>query len=104
MGATGSSYSKTNLLTADAGHYFVVVTNAFGTVISEEAVLTVTEGNVVPPSSPVVSIASSGNNVTLSWPAVAGQVYRVQHKGSLSDANWVNVPPDITAVGVNGFG
>ncbi len=35
--------------------------------------------------------------VTITWPAVAGQTYRVQYKDNLTDANWTDLPPDVTA-------
>jgi beta-mannanase/fibronectin type 3 domain-containing protein len=44
-GATSSSYTKNNVQTSDAGNYSVVVTNAYGSVTSSNAVLTVNNTN-----------------------------------------------------------
>ncbi len=46
-GATTSSYTRTNVQTADAGNYSVVITNAYGTITSSNAALTVT---ILPPT------------------------------------------------------
>ncbi len=47
---------------------------------------------------PAISDASvSGGNVSLTWSAIAGLKYRVQYKENLLDANWTDLPPDITA-------
>jgi endonuclease/exonuclease/phosphatase family metal-dependent hydrolase len=43
-GATGSSYTRTNVQPADTGDYSVVVTNVAGSVVSSNATLTVTSG------------------------------------------------------------
>jgi len=44
-GATGSSYTRTNIQIGDAGNYTVKVTNSFGSVISSLALLTVLPGS-----------------------------------------------------------
>ncbi|HKS37081.1 MAG TPA: putative Ig domain-containing protein, partial [Verrucomicrobiae bacterium] len=43
--------------------------------------------------------AVTANSVALSWGAVAGKTYRVQFKNDLSEANWNDVPGDVTASG-----
>jgi hypothetical protein len=48
-GATASSYTVTNAQTADAGDYTVVITNVFGSITSDVAVLTVDPN---PPGTP----------------------------------------------------
>lgn len=47
-GATGSSFTRTSVVTANAGNYSVLLSNAFGTVLSSTAALTVST-NVIPP-------------------------------------------------------
>ncbi len=37
------------------------------------------------------------NGVTLSWGAMPGRAYRIQYKTRLDEANWVDLPGDITA-------
>lgn len=53
-------------------------------------------------ADPVVIVevtAVTANSVALSWGAVAGKTYRVQFKNDLSEANWNDVPGDVTASG-----
>ena len=46
-GATGSSYTVANVSSSNAGNYSVVVTNAFGSVISSAATLTVLPAGIL---------------------------------------------------------
>lgn len=62
-GATSSIYSKSNVITSDAGNYDVVVTNAYGSVTSS----IVTISGIV--SMPNVTVTQSGNNLILNWPS-----------------------------------
>lgn len=64
-GATASSFSKSNIQAVDAGNYSVVVSNAYGTVTSANAVLSVNTPPVitVPPQS--VSVVA-GNTATFT--------------------------------------
>ena len=39
----------------------------------------------------------TGNTVTFTWAASAGQKYRVQFKNNLSDAQWQTLGSDVTA-------
>ena len=69
-GATSSSYTRANSQTGDAGSYSVMVTNAFGSATSANAVLSV----IVPPSitgQPQSLIASENQTVNFSV-AVSG--------------------------------
>ena len=54
-GATSNSLTLANLTLANAGSYAVVVTNAFGSVTSAVAVLTVVQGPTITsqPTAPV---------------------------------------------------
>ena len=54
-GATSATYGITNAQAANAGAYTVIVTNAFGSVSSAAATLTVTPGPTTP-STPMVSV------------------------------------------------
>jgi hypothetical protein len=54
-GATASVLNLSNVQLSDAGHYSVVVTNAFGTVTSSNAVLTVNTGSCVSVPTGIVS-------------------------------------------------
>jgi hypothetical protein len=47
----------------------------------------------------VQQIAAAGGSLTLTWTTIPGLVYRVQHRPSLSAADWNDVPGDITADG-----
>lgn len=61
LGASQSSYSRTNAQTADAGSYTVVVTNSAGLVTSSAAVLTVNN----PPVLPVIASRTIHAGTTL---------------------------------------
>ena len=45
----------------------------------------------------ILSAAVSGGDFNLTWSAIPGQKYRVQFKNNLTDANWSNLVPDVTA-------
>ena len=45
----------------------------------------------------IVSAAVSGGDFSLTWSAIPGHAYRVQFKNYLTDANWSNLVPDVTA-------
>jgi hypothetical protein len=67
-GATGTSYTRTNAQSANAGNYTVLVTNSFGSVTSAVATLTVTASNT-PPSitiQPQPQTVTAGQNATFS--------------------------------------
>ena len=65
-GATAASFTRSNVSAADAGSYFVVVTNAAGSVTSNPATLTVQSAVVTNQA------VTSGREVTLAAPVVAG--------------------------------
>jgi peptidoglycan hydrolase-like amidase len=43
------------------------------------------------------SVTFSNSTAMLSWEAIPGTTYRVQFKNDLDDAEWTNLPPDVTA-------
>lgn len=45
----------------------------------------------------IVSAAVSDGDFNLTWSAIPGQKYRVQFKNDLTDANWSDLVPDVTA-------
>jgi hypothetical protein len=51
-------------------------------------------------SRPVLqSIVLSNDVVTITWSAIAGQIYRVQFNEHLSATAWTDLPPDVMATG-----
>ena len=49
---------------------------------------------------PVIQgISLSNNTATLTWSAIPGLKYRLQHKQNLDEPNWNDIPPDITGDG-----
>lgn len=113
-GATNATLTLTNLTSAQAGYYHVVVSNAFGQVISAKALLTLETANAV----------VWGNNAPADLPsgltnlvAVAGgyaQIVGLKPNGTIkvwatpSYSGLTNVPPGLTnvvaiAAGVDSF-
>ncbi len=70
LNATSSTLTLTNVQSTNAGTYFVVVTNLYGSVTSSNAVLTVTNGSdgTAPAitKQPSNQVATVGGNVTFS--------------------------------------
>ena len=76
LGATASSFTRTNAQPADAGNYFVIVTNTAGSVTSSAAKLTVNSGPAIltQPQSQTVSAGQDATfAVTASGPALTYQ-------------------------------
>jgi hypothetical protein len=65
-GATGNSYSLSNVQAKDAGDYSVVVTNVWGEVTSAKATLTLGTTATTPPPASSGSSASGGGS-TEAW-------------------------------------
>lgn len=82
-GATAVSFTRSNVSAADAGSYFVVVTNAAGSVTSNPATLTVQSAVVTNQA------VTSGREVTLAAPVVAG-TYQWQVSTN-AGASWSDV-------------
>lgn len=72
----------------------IKVTDNGAPPLSDSKSFTVT---VVP--RPTLLAAAASNNLELSWNAISGQIYRVQFKSNLSDANWTDLTPDVIASG-----
>ena len=76
-GATSSSYTRSNVRTADAGNYSVVVTNSIGKVTSLDAALQVISSPAIvsQPSAQTInhggsvsfSVVATGNVLTYQW-------------------------------------
>jgi len=90
FGVTSSILSLT-VTGGDAGGYDVIVSNAYGSVTSLVASLTVLGPNV--PLLPIpVSLQApppEGNLWTLGFPTALGQSYTIQQNSDLSTTNWV---------------
>lgn len=54
---------------------------------------------VVVDAPAIVGHFATNGSVTVTWGAIPGQVYRVEYKNSLLDAEWIALPGDVTATG-----
>lgn len=90
LGATTTTYSKSGIAVSDSGNYDVVVTNAYGSVTSAVAVVTVQ--NVV---TPVITQAPVSQSVYQGYPVT----FTVAATGGLLTYQWKSnsvVIPDAT--------
>ena len=55
---------------------------------------------VISPPIQIASVQVINGVATITWNSVAGQTYRVQYKNGLVEANWTDLPPDVTATGL----
>jgi len=76
----------------NAGDYDVVVTNAYGSVTSSIASLTVTW-----PAPVIYNFSAAGGKVTFVWSTVSGQSYQVQYAADLAADDWTNLGAPMTA-------
>jgi hypothetical protein len=60
----------------------------------------VTLGPVVVPPPVIRSISVSGTNLVLAWKASIGYAYRVRHKSTLTQTNWLDIAGDVLATDV----
>lgn len=91
-GATNTALSFTNLRTAQAGSYTVVVTNSAGAVTSSPALLAVT--NPLPPKVNITIL--SGSQFQFTFNGIPGLTNTVLTNGNLSSGAWnvfTNIPP-----------
>jgi len=95
-GNISGSLSNLLLLSAtsvsDAANYTVIITNAYGSVTSSVAVLTV----ILPPPA-FQTVTANNGAIQFSWSAVAGQSYQLQYNTDLTTTNWINLGAPITA-------
>jgi len=79
-------------------------------LLTTQSITVVVSDNETPPLSDVQcfqvtvqeglrleSIAVEGSQVTLSWSALPGAIYRVQYKTDLVASAWLSLPGDVTA-------
>jgi hypothetical protein len=96
-GATAPSLELTNVQPADAGAYFVVVSNAAGAVTSSVAVVTV----MLPtPPAPVLSGARVAGGFAISFASVPGYDYVVEYRLALQAGDWLTLT-NVTATDTN---
>ncbi len=48
---------------------------------------------------PITYIGVSNGVVTIAWDAISNRTYRVQYVTNVSDTNWTDLTPDVTADG-----
>jgi hypothetical protein len=90
LGATNSSFTRTNVQLSNAGTYSVIVSNAAGTATSANAILVVIASNHAPLIAPVADqIVHAGSRVTintLAYDADSGDALTFSSDPSLSTA------------------
>ena len=91
-GATNSRVALNSSRAADGGTFTVVVTNAFGSVTSAPAILTVLNiGAITPPTIITPVLGSTGFSFQFSWPP--GLAYVVLASSDL--VNWTPIAADV---------
>ena len=90
-GATNATLTLSNVNSANAGNYSVVIANSSGNVTSSVAKLQMT-------NAPTLAITKQGNNVMVSWPAVATE-FTLQQKSGLAATNWTACSYPVTTNG-----
>jgi hypothetical protein len=85
-GITNASFSLTNASLTNAGNYSVLVSNAFGSVLSPPASLRV----LVPPQ--IISVTRTGAVLSLTFSTVPGLIYEVYYKDDLDSPTWTALP------------
>ncbi len=88
VGATSASLTLTNVQFSSAGGYSVLVSNTLGSVLSANAILSVV--NPPPPGPRITQIHVLGNDISISFTALAGQRYHVQTRDGNISAPWLN--------------
>jgi uncharacterized repeat protein (TIGR01451 family) len=94
-GETLSSLTLTNLTLSQSGPYWVQVTNANGSTISDVVQLIVVDA----PGVTVTGLDPNSGSVNLSVPSVSGLTYTLQYKAALNDAEWTAILPPTSGTG-----
>jgi hypothetical protein len=81
--ATNVLLTITNAQSTNAGNYYVVVTDSFGSVTSTVATLTVAAG-----TPPTLGITASGTNAIISWPSGTDPGFILQSTTNLASPTW----------------
>lgn len=93
-GSTNAIHTITNVGTSDAGSYTLIVSDAMGSVLSSNAVLTVTAGaGTSVPGAPIANVttAAAGDSFVASWITVSGATgYRLDVATSSSFASYLS--------------
>ncbi|HTL56335.1 MAG TPA: immunoglobulin domain-containing protein, partial [Candidatus Limnocylindrales bacterium] len=92
-GATSSTLTLANVTVADMGTYSVVISNPFGSVLSQAASLRV----LVAPQ--LVSLTRNQNVVSLTFSTVNGLLYSVYYVDEISSTNWILLPKETGLLG-----
>jgi uncharacterized repeat protein (TIGR03803 family) len=90
-GATARVLTLNHITPASAATYSVIVSNAFGSVTSSGALLTIEE----PPDFQSAALISG--TIAFTWSATVGQSYQLQSTTILNPANWTNLNNPVTA-------
>jgi subtilisin-like proprotein convertase family protein len=85
-GATANVLRLKNVAPSDSGNYCVVVSNSFGSVSSQSAVLRVLA------QAKLTSVTESQNGVALSFSTVANLLYTVYSSDTAAGTNWTLLP------------
>jgi len=82
-----------------SGHDAFVFTVSDGTLLATGVVsITVRAVTDIPPV--ILSLKGAGtSNIVITWSAISDQIYRLLYNDDLRSSNWINQPPDITALG-----
>ena len=84
----GPGTNDITVVVTDNGQPPMSATNSF--------IVVVTAADIAPPPM-ITSVSVSGGVALLNFTSVSNHVYRLQFKSELTDANWTDVSPDITA-------
>jgi len=93
VGETNATLFLPAVSDLETGEYSVWVSNAYGSLLSSPATLTV--------GSPLViqSISLSDGVAAIQWNSIPGNNYSLQYQDFLDDTNWAILPPVVTASG-----
>ena len=93
----------TSVFTWTPDSSYIFTTNLFTVRVTDDAVPPLSDArtfSVIVVNVPVIQDISISNGVaTITWSAIAGQIYRLQYKADLNETNWSDLLPDVTASG-----